>query len=210
MIWQEFVLVIAMTTKVYEQRKLKCAQYWPLEKDSTTIVDLLFEIKNEHVEDLDDYKVTKLSIKHLPSGKTRNIVHCQFLSWPDHGVPKAATQILDFIQLVRKHQSECLKELLRNTRWSGHPLGPPICVHCSAGIGRTGTFCAIDISINRLIDCKTVNVFDTVTKIRLQRAQSVQMRDQYVFCYMAVLEYAQKENLFVENLDLAKIFDDMF
>ncbi|RMZ94997.1 tyrosine- phosphatase non-receptor type 9 [Brachionus plicatilis] len=212
MIWQEFVLVIAMTTKVYEQRKLKCAQYWPLEKDATTVVDNFFEIKNESVEDLDDYKVTRLSIKYLPTGKTRKIVHCQFLSWPDHGVPKTASQILDFIQLVRKHQSECLNEMLKNTKWTGHPLGPPICVHCSAGIGRTGTFCAIDISINRLIDCKTVNIFDTVNKIRLQRAQSVQMRDQYVFCYLAVLEYAQKENLYVEHesLDLAKIFDDMF
>lgn len=32
MIWQQSVLVIAMTTKCYEQKKLKCAQYWPLEK----------------------------------------------------------------------------------------------------------------------------------------------------------------------------------
>lgn len=210
MIWQEYVLVIAMTTKVYEQRKLKCAQYWPLEKDSKVEIENLFEIKNEYVEDLDDYKVTKLIIKHLPSGKTRNIVHCQFLSWPDHGVPKTASQILDFIQLVRKYQLECLEEMLKDTKWNGHPLGPPICVHCSAGIGRTGTFCAIDISINRVNDCKTVNIFDIVKKIRSQRAQSVQMRDQYVFCYLALLEYAKKENLLDKNIDLSKIFEDMF
>lgn len=212
MIWQEYVLVIAMTTKVIEQRKLKCAQYWPLDQDEVLRIEDLFEIKNDAVENLDDYRVTKLTIKHLPSGKLRKIAHCQFLSWPDHGVPKTATQILDFIKLVRKNQTECFKELSQDTKWTGHPLGPPICVHCSAGIGRTGTFCAIDISINRLSDCKTVNVFDTVNKIRLQRAQSVQMRDQYVFCYLAVLEYAQKENLFVEHtsLDLAQIFDNLF
>ncbi|CAF0720499.1 unnamed protein product [Brachionus calyciflorus] len=211
MVWQETVLVIAMTTKVIEQRKLKCAQYWPLDKDEVLQTNL-FEIKNEDVEDLDDYRVTKLTIKHLSSGKSRTIAHCQFLSWPDHGVPKTATQILDFINLVRKNQEFYLKELNTDSKWTGHPLGPPICVHCSAGIGRTGTFCAIDISLNRLNDCKTVNIIDTVNKIRSQRAQSVQMRDQYVFCYLAVLEYAQKENLLVEHndLNLAQIFDNLF
>ena len=150
---------------------------------------------------------------NLKSNKSRNIVHSHFLSWPDHGVPKKASQILDFINIVRKNQQECLKQLNSrpSTKWNGHPLGPPICVHCSAGIGRTGTFCAIDISVNRLNDCKTVHVEETVKKIRLQRAQSVQMRDQYVFCYMAVLEYAQREKLLKNsNLDLDQIFDNLF
>ena len=68
MIWQQFVLVIAMTTKVIEQRKIKCAQYWPAEEGEVFNIQDLFEIKNCGVEDLDDYKVTKLSIKHLPVG----------------------------------------------------------------------------------------------------------------------------------------------
>lgn len=208
MIWEQQVLVIAMTTKVIEQRKLKCAQYWPLERDESLQVNELFQIVNKHVEDLQDYRVSKLQVKHLESNQVRNIVHCQFMSWPDHGVPKTASQILDFIDLVRKNQVECLKQL----KWNGHPLGPPICVHCSAGIGRTGTFCAIDISINRLKDCNTVNVFDTVNKIRLQRAQSVQMRDQYVFCYLAVIEYAIRENLLdnIDNLNLSQLFESLF
>ena len=66
MIWQQFVLVIAMTTKVIEQRKIKCAQYWPAEPGATFNIQDLFEIKNCGVEDLSDYKVTKLTIKHLP------------------------------------------------------------------------------------------------------------------------------------------------
>ena len=65
MIWQQSVLTIAMTTKVIEQRKLKCAQYWPLEKDDVLEIDD-FVIKNKDIEDLGDFKMTKLAITHLP------------------------------------------------------------------------------------------------------------------------------------------------
>jgi tyrosine-protein phosphatase non-receptor type 9 len=207
MIWQETILVIAMTTKVIEQKKLKCFQYWPLEKGESMKIENSFEIINDDVDDLGDYRVTKLIIKNLRNKKSRNIVHCQFLSWPDHGVPKTSLQILEFIEMVRQYQQEKLNELPE--KWAEHPLGPPICVHCSAGIGRTGTFLSIDISVNKLKDCNKVDIEETVNKIRLQRAQSVQMRDQYVFCYMAVLEFAKREKLFLthSNIDLESIFE---
>lgn len=66
MIWQQTVLSIAMTTKVVESKKIKCEQYWPLEKDQSYKIGDLFEIKNTEVEDLGDYRITKLTIKHLP------------------------------------------------------------------------------------------------------------------------------------------------
>ena len=99
--------IIAMTTKVIEQRKIKCAQYWPLDEGETMQIDNdSFEIRNERVDDLDDYRVSRLILKHSPSGQSRTVVHCQFMSWPDHGVPKTASHILEFIQLVRKYQRE--------------------------------------------------------------------------------------------------------
>ena len=128
-------------------------------------------------------------------------------------MPQTASHILEFIDIVRKNQMEYVKELNKTDEvWRGHPSGPPICVHCSAGIGRTGTFCAIDISINRLNDVKILNVEETSNKIRMQRAQSVQTRDQYVFCYMALLEYAQQNNeLMCESLiDLEKFFENLY
>jgi len=212
MIWQQLTLVIAMTTKVLEQRKLKCSQYWPLEIGQSLKIENLFEILNTQVQDLGDYRVTNLTIKHLPTGENRHIAHCQFLSWPDHGVPRTASQILEFIEIVRQNQINCLNQLNESRQiWTGHPLGPPICVHCSAGIGRTGTFCAIDISINRLNDCKKIHIEETINKIRMQRAQSVQTRDQYVFCYMALLEYAQRKNILNDSIvDLEKFFDNLY
>ncbi len=60
----------------------------------------------------------------------------QFTSWPDYGVPHSAEAFLEFMFHVREYQAERTKEL--GDTWLGHAEGPPIVVHCSAGIGRTG------------------------------------------------------------------------
>jgi len=64
------------------------------------------------------------------------VSHYQFTSWPDYGVPHSALAMLDFLDRVRQQQSKMVMTL--GDTWAGHPRGPPIVVHCSAGIGRTG------------------------------------------------------------------------
>ncbi len=68
--------------------------------------------------------------------ESRRVTHFQFVSWPDYGVPHSADAFLKFMFHVREQQAERTSEL--GVKWSGHPGGPPIVVHCSAGIGRTG------------------------------------------------------------------------
>lgn len=72
------------------------------------------------------------------------MTHLLFNSWPDYGVPHSAIAMLDFRQKVRDCQKAGVQRL--RDEWDGHPNGPPIVVHCSAGIGRTGTFITLDIS----------------------------------------------------------------
>jgi tyrosine-protein phosphatase non-receptor type 9 len=205
MVWQENCVVIVMTTRVREQRKIKCAQYWPQDEDTVLDVSEEFQVKNMGVDlSKDEYLVLRLEIKHVPTGRTRQIAHCQYTGWPDHGVPKSASDMLEFLHVVRHNQMNYTEKL--NAKWYGHPLGPPIVVHCSAGIGRTGTFCTTDISINRFLDTKRIDIYNTVLKIRSQRASSVQMPDQYVFCYMAMVEYAIQENLLSGQVDLNELF----
>lgn len=148
-----------------------------------------------------------------------------YTGWPDYGVPQSAKALLQFLSLVRQQQTKLLAS--RGDTWAGHPRGPPIVVHCSAGIGRTGlqkifnfiidnqsvdincklvifyffllifigTFCTLDICISRLEDTGTVDIRSTVEKIRAQRAYSIQMPDQYVFCHRALAEYALSRDM---------------
>lgn len=70
------------------------------------------------------------------TGVTREVTHMLYTSWPDYGVPPSALAMLDFRDKVRDQQSKGVSSL--GQLWQGHALGPPIVVHCSAGIGRTG------------------------------------------------------------------------
>ncbi|KAF4531565.1 hypothetical protein B566_EDAN013569 [Ephemera danica] len=69
-----------------------------------------------------------------------------------------------------------------------------------------GTFCTLDICISRLEDVGTVDVKGTVEKIRSQRAYSIQMPDQYVFCHLALIEHALARGL-VSSVDLSEFHD---
>jgi tyrosine-protein phosphatase non-receptor type 9 len=73
---------------------------------------------------------------HFQTNETRNLTHFFFTTWPDYGVPQSAKLFLTFIIKVRERQAEMVKNL--GDSWTGQTLGPPIIIHCSAGVGRTG------------------------------------------------------------------------
>ncbi|XP_066582469.1 tyrosine-protein phosphatase non-receptor type 9 isoform X2 [Prorops nasuta] len=187
MIWEQQTLVIVMTTRVVERGRTKCAQYWGPEPNDAVQAGG-FTINTIEVETKSDYTISMLLITNNKTDETREICHMLYTAWPDYGVPQSAKALLQFLSLVRQQQKKLLAN--RGDTWAGHPRGPPIVVHCSAGIGRTGTFCTLDICISRLEDTGTVDIRGTVEKIRAQRAYSIQMPDQYVFCHRALAEYA--------------------
>ena len=81
------------------------------------------------------------------------------ISWPDYGVPDSATSLL----LLRQ-------KALRSWNNSQHP----ILVHCSAGVGRTGTFIAIDMALEQVERGGTVDIPGVVNRLRQQRMKMVQ------------------------------------
>ncbi|NXV51564.1 PTN9 phosphatase, partial [Uria aalge] len=196
MVWEQNVLVIVMTTRLEEGGRRKCGQYWPLEKDFQVCFGAL-TITNLGVENLNHYKKTILEIHSSETRERRLVSHFQYLSWPDYGVPSSAATLIDFLGAVKQQQRVAVSAL--GPRFKGHPGGPPVVVHCSAGIGRTGTFCALDICLSQLQDVGTLNIYQTVLRMRTQRAFSIQTPEQYYFCYTAVLEHAQREGLLLAN-----------
>ncbi|CAH2101437.1 unnamed protein product [Euphydryas editha] len=72
------------------------------------------------------------------------------------------------------------------------PALGPIIVHCSAGVGRTGVFCAVDSCLSQLLKTKTISVPETVLKIRQQRYSSVPATEQYVFIYRILYEFVKQ------------------
>ncbi|CAE1294463.1 PTPN9 [Acanthosepion pharaonis] len=192
MVWEQKCLVIVMLTRIMERNRLKCEQYWPLEVDTQENYDH-FVVHNTCVNHTSDYRVSTLILQNSKTGEERIVQHMQFLRWPDYGVPNKAESFLQFLLKVQNFQAEAVHNM--EDSWQGHPLGPPIVVHCSAGIGRTGTFITTDINIRRFEDVSTVELYETVRKIRSQRAFSIQVPDQYVFCHLALIEYAVHQGL---------------
>ncbi|XP_014488930.1 PREDICTED: tyrosine-protein phosphatase non-receptor type 9 [Dinoponera quadriceps] len=187
MVWEQQTLVVVMTTRVVERGRTKCAQYWGPEPGDDVQAGG-FTVTTLEVDTNPDYTISMLLLTNNKTDETREVCHMLYTAWPDYGVPQSAKALLQFLSLVRQQQSKLLAS--RGDTWAGHPRGPPIVVHCSAGIGRTGTFCTLDICISRLEDTGTVDIRGTVERIRAQRAYSIQMPDQYVFCHRALAEYA--------------------
>ena len=83
-----------------------------------------------------------------------------YLAWPDHGVPTNARSMVNFIKRVRRTHPYDRQDLLL--------------VHCSAGVGRTGTFITLDSMLERIKAEDSLNIYEFVSILREQRVLMVQ------------------------------------
>ncbi|CRK90057.1 CLUMA_CG003777, isoform B [Clunio marinus] len=182
MIWQENTRVIVMTTKEIERTKKKCEKYWPdpgqQQEWGHAKVTCLTETSTN------DYTLRELLFSWR-GREERKIFQYHFLVWPDHGVPTDPGCVLNFLQDVNARQEQLMSD----------GINPgPICVHCSAGIGRTGTFIVIDMILDQIdregLDCE-IDIHRTIQMVRSQRSGMVQTEAQYKFVYYAVQHYIQ-------------------
>nr|KAF6399957.1 hypothetical protein HJG59_015069 [Molossus molossus] len=124
-----------------------------------------------------DYIIQKFNItnkKEKTSG--REVNHIQFTSWPDHGVPENPRLLL---------------KLRRRVNAFSNFFSGPVLVHCSAGVGRTGTYIGIDAMLEGLEAENKVDVYGYVVKLRRQRCLMVQVEAQYILIHQALVEYNQ-------------------
>ena len=101
--------------------------------------------------------------------KPRTIWQYHYKGWPDHGVPRSPSEMLEFWVLVTTQLNALRAEFKEN-------LGP-IVVHCSAGIGRTGTFIVVHI-IQQVIAARgkeaEIDIQATIQRVRGQRSGMIQ------------------------------------
>lgn len=175
MIMQYRCPVIVMLTRLVDNyRMVKCGDYFQAEDGPREFGNIC--IVTKWIRTTDTAVVLRhLEVNYIESEEPPlSVLHIQYPEWPDHGVPKNTLAVRDIFK-----------------RTCGVPttLGP-IVVHCSAGIGRTGTYCAIHNTIQRILvgDMSALDLMNTVTMFRSQRIGMVQTLDQYIFCYKAIVD----------------------
>uniref|UniRef100_A0A8C5T0J1 protein-tyrosine-phosphatase n=1 Tax=Laticauda laticaudata TaxID=8630 RepID=A0A8C5T0J1_LATLA len=160
MIWEYKILIIVMACMEFEMGKKKCERYWVAVDESPLQLGPFF-ISCEAEEKRKDYVIHKLKVK-VNDNEIRSVYHFHYKNWPDHDVPSSINSIFQFINEMHCYQAH-------------HDV--PICVHCSAGCGRTGVICAIDYTWTLLRDSilpMNFSIFNMIQEMRTQRPLVVQ------------------------------------
>jgi len=166
--------VIVMLCNKKEDGRKKCEKYWAKKIEMKNYI-ISVSRKNKN----DDFKIREIKLINLSSKIEKTIIQIHFIDWPDHGVPdnqygKIFETFIKMIELVDKYKGN-------------HPA----VIHCSAGVGRSGTFTSMYYLKKEIEDqikdskAKEVkfSIFNLVRKIKEMRLYSVQSYFQYQFIY---------------------------
>ncbi|XP_074125064.1 receptor-type tyrosine-protein phosphatase O isoform X2 [Sminthopsis crassicaudata] len=180
MVLQQKSQIIVMLTQCNEKRRVKCDHYWPFTEEPIAYGDITVEMTSE--EEHNDWAYRSFRISY--ADEMQDVMHFNYTAWPDHGVPttNAAESIMQFVQMVRQH----------STKSRG-----PMIIHCSAGVGRTGTFIALDRLLQHVCDHEYVDILGLVSDMRSYRMSMVQTEEQYIFIHQCVqLMWMKKKRQF--------------
>lgn len=203
MVIENNVNLIIMLCNTYESGRLKCHKYWPGKEtkikidNSYNIVELISEEKFNDVKSL---CIRKFSIKNVKTdNELMKVNQIHFTGWPDHGVPDVENtfpimnKMFIYVNDSMKHNS-------------------PVVVHCSAGIGRTGTFISSYLNwnlINKIFDAqleqiKNVDINKEIDKINLNKKNDYENSKDIEKKYNNIIENDKNINYYEKS----KYYDD--
>eukprot|EP01137_Pigoraptor_chileana_P011329 Opistho-2@62002 len=171
MVWEQKVPLIVMATKVEEAGKVKCHKYYP-DSVGEAVQFGPFRIMNVSQDDCIQYIRRHFEVTNVETDAMVSVTQLHHVTWPDHGVPSSPSDILDFVREMHRLSDQ----------------SKPTVVHCSAGIGRTGTLIVVDVIMEKLRQNERVDIMEIVRELRQQRAGMVQTPGQYQFCYVTFHE----------------------
>lgn len=167
--------LILMLCNLQELGREKCANYWEINK----IGNYSIKSKEKENDNIDKRILVEreITIKNNLTNKEKTITQIHYKGWPDHGAPDIKDAYKDFLYMIKK------VDTIKNEN--------PGVVHCSAGVGRTGTFISIYCLYKEIMSqIKNENleyihfsVFNMVRKLKEMRLLMVQNNEQYKFIY---------------------------
>ncbi|KAG9509928.1 Tyrosine-protein phosphatase non-receptor type 2, partial [Fragariocoptes setiger] len=199
MVWEQNSRTIVMLNRLIENEMNKCHQYWPEGKNSElTLSDVQLVVKFKSSKLFRNHIIRDLVLTDEVSGESRTIKQFHFTAWPDFGQPDSP---LSFLRLLNAVKSSGGLE----------KYGPAI-IHCSAGIGRSGTFCLIDsvlVMIEKTGSTSGIDIRKILVSMREYRMGLIQTPEQLRFSYMAILTAANQLRSLPLGDDLSEtVLDD--
>ena len=178
------VSVIIMLCNLKERNKIKCSEYWNkelIEKDN------LFKLISLNLKEYNDKNliIREIEIQKNGNWEIKKVLQLQFTGWSDHDVPNENEVYNTFITLFKTI----------NDKGSNTTV-----IHCSAGVGRTGTFLSLIILYNNILNQKNENsqqisfsIFGLVRQLKEMRFLLVENERQYIFIYKFLRLFLEKE-----------------
>ncbi|CAL8358901.1 unnamed protein product [Lota lota] len=181
MVWEQNVHNVVMVTQCVEKGRVKCDHYWPFDHDPLYYGDLIVQMLSESV--LPEWTIREFKIcSEDQLTYSRLVRQFHYTVWPDHGVPETTQSLIQFVRTVRDY--------INRTPGSG-----PTVAHCSAGVGRTGTFIVLDRVLQQLDTKDTLDIYGAVFDLRLHRSHMVQTECQYAYLHQCVRDVLRARKL---------------
>ncbi|GFF53158.1 hypothetical protein IFM51744_09980 [Aspergillus udagawae] len=233
-IWEQDVRLVVSLTAEIERGQVKCHRYWesgnygPFRVNNFSERRIPMRASGSHQDRRQSTKslsdsseepsdpciiVRHFGLSHsaFPFQPLREVTQLQYPYWPDFGTTSQPSHLLQLVDecnaVIRATSNTCFDN--REAMPTEHR---PVLVHCSAGCGRTGTFCTVDSVLDMLKRQRTARktesqeisglpdtgwiyndnldlIAKTVADFRTQRPSMIQNLSQFVLCYESVLEW---------------------
>jgi len=182
-------LILMLTDVSGTTKGSGCIPYWPV-NDGSSIEIGDFTVTKKFSADSGSYTTTTLQLLHIPSKRKRRVWHVQYSDWTEQGVPRDVSTYLTALE-----EMAAIRRLSAGEIAAGNNKNPPVLVHCSAGVGRTGVTILADILLYCLDHNIDIDIPKVLTHLRQQRMMMVQTLAQYKVVHQVLIKYLAQSRL---------------